>query len=266
MTSTLDISIQVMDEAEVDGPCKCAICGDTLEDGRETFMVTEKGIAGLNRASVARGTPQITISVGQRLHVGCRRTYTDARNIDATLAKKRKLLNDRPDSSSLRSQEPEFNFKDHCFLCGTKIESRGKGDDDSVYSVRTWDCQRSIITACDARLDGDSWAQKVQDRIIFARDLPAVDAVYHLVCNVNFRNNKRIPERYRKTEEPGDDAKMRRLGRPVDTSREDAFLRVVDELRENDDEQTTVADLVVRMSEITSHPYTVKLMKEKLMD
>ncbi|KAG1676109.1 hypothetical protein GQR58_014439 [Nymphon striatum] len=185
-----------MEEAEVDGPCKCVICGDTLEDGRETFMVADKGIAGLNRAN---------------------------------------------------------------------IEIRGKGDDDSVYSVRTWDFQRSIITACDARLDGDSWAQKVQDRIIFARDLVAVDAVYYQVCNVNFRNNKRIPERYRKTQGPGDDAKVQRLGRPVDTSRKDAFLRVVDELRENDDEQTTVADIVARMFEITSHP-TIKWMKEKLMD
>ena len=36
----------------------------------------------------------------------------------------------------------------------------------------------------------------------------------------------------------------------MDLSREEAFLMVVNELRENDAEQTTVVDLVSKMSEI----------------
>ncbi len=63
-----------------------------------------------------------------------------------------------------------------------------------------------------------------------------------------------------------EDAKIPRVGRCVDISREEAFLRVMDEFRENDDdEQTTVTDLVERMSSISPEPYSVKYMRQKLL-
>ncbi|KAG1714444.1 Disrupted in renal carcinoma protein 2 [Nymphon striatum] len=55
-----------------------------------------------------------------------------------------------------------------------------------------------------------------------------------------------------------------RLGRHVDLCCKEAFLKVVDDLVEYDDEQTTVCDLVDRMSQISSEPYSVKYMYNKL--
>lgn len=46
--------------------------------------------------------------------------------------------------------------------------------------------------------------------------------------------------------------------------REEAFFQVVEDLRQDDDEQTTVTDLVKKMSQITPDPYSTKYMRQKL--
>lgn len=235
----------------------CAICGESIANGRETVQLTEKGATGVNKASEARQTQFINVSAGQKLHVNCRKLHTDKKDI--ANASKRKI-DSTAQVPTLRSRETAFRFIDHCFLCGTKVVTENNSDD--VFQVRTWDCQTSHVTACQERGHDDDWAETVRGRIEFARDLPAVDALYHRVCSINFRTGKNIPLRYQELR----DAKIPRVGRRVDISREEAFLRVMDEFRENDDdEQTTVTDLVERMSSISPEPYSVKYMRQKLL-
>lgn len=196
----------------------CAICGDKIDDGQETLTLTEKGVMGVNKASEARNTLFINVSSGQKLHVKCRKLHTDKKDIEN--ASKRKA-NSIPtvEMPKLRSRETLFTYKDHCFLCGTEVETENKTDD--IFQVRTWDCQISHITACEQRGNDDEWARTVRARIEFVHDLPAADALYHRVCSINFRTEKNIPLRYQAEEQR--DAKKPRVGRRTDTSREEAF-------------------------------------------
>ncbi|KAL5019525.1 hypothetical protein ScPMuIL_002417 [Solemya velum] len=238
---------------------KCVFCGDDLENGEETIRISEKGFVEINQASIASGTPLIKVSAGQQLHVKCRLTHIDKRRIKVSLKRKSTGAGDASEIPTLRSKEPSFIFKDHCFLYGTQIDNL---KEDDVYSVRTWDYQWSITRSCDERPTGDTWAEAVRGRIIFTTDLPAVDAIYHQVCSVNFRTGKQIPLRYQCERM---ETKIHRLGRPVDLLQEEAFLKVTGELIEVDDEQTTVSDLVTRISQISTHPYNVKYMRKQLM-
>ena len=53
-------------------------------------------------------------------------------------------------------------------------------------------------------------------------------------------------------------------GRPKDRSKEYAFFKVAAFLQENDDEQVTIGDLVLKMREYCEDPYSTKYMKKKL--
>ena len=131
-----------------------------------------------------------------------------------------------------------------------------------ICSVRTFNFQRTILSACDAR--ADEWADTVRSRINFARDLPAADAIYHKQCSSNFQTHRQIPSKYHDSA----DNEPPRKGRKVDDSREEAFLLAIGDLVSgNDDEQTTVVDLVDRMSQLCPdvEAYSVKYMKQKLI-
>lgn len=168
---------------------KCAICGEILDDGRKTVKITDKGAENVNSASYARENKSIQVQAGQTVHTSCRLDYCNKKSIKSAM--KRKLHVDVPENRILRSQEPKFTFSTHCFLCGICIDREAR--DDDFYMVRTWDFQKSIVKACDDRNDDDEWAEKIRGRLAFAVDLPAVEAIYHQVCNINFRTGKQIP-------------------------------------------------------------------------
>lgn len=105
----------------------------------------------------------------------------------------------------------------------------------------------------------------MSNRIEFGRDLPAVDAVYHQVCNVNFRTGKQIPRQMQS--EPNVKNQRLSVGRPENVNQIQAFLKVVEYLETNDDEQITVSDLVAKMSEYSNkEPYSFTYMKKKLLE
>ncbi|PFX20787.1 hypothetical protein AWC38_SpisGene14755 [Stylophora pistillata] len=78
-------------------------------------------------------------------------------------------------------------------------------------------------------------------------DLPTADAIYHQTCNVNFRTNKQLPRVYEADELPV--MKKRKIGRPQNEEKNQAFVKVTKFLEENDDEQITAGDLVENMKE-----------------
>ena len=141
----------------------------------------------------------------------------------------------------LRNQT--FVLQRTAFFGSRKIYLDTKHDSEEVYPVRTFNFQRTILSACDAR--ADKWAETVRGRINFARDLPAADTIYHKQCSSNFQTHRQILSKYRDSA----DSEPPRKGRKVDASREEAFLLAIEDLVSgNDDEQTTVVDLVDRMS------------------
>ena len=160
-----------------------------------------------------------------------------------------------------RSTTSRFIFKEHCFFCGQpgKYEGRKRGYD--VIPVRTKDFQDKIQEAC--RVRNDEWAETVRGRLEFAQDLHAADAVYHQACSVNFRRGKQFPKKH------GNDTDSKHAkGRPVDTVKSKAFLKVTEFLVENDEGQLTIPDIVGKMQQYLEGtgelPYSAVYMKEKL--
>ena len=105
----------------------------------------------------------------------------------------------------------------------------------------------------------------VFERINHATDLPAADALYHQVCNVNFRTFRNIPLKYATNMS----SKQGSLGRPVDESKSAAFFETLDWLENNEDEIITIQMLWEKMKEYTmvdDEPYSRRYMKQKLKD
>ena len=89
-----------------------------------------------------------------------------------------------------------------------KYEGRNRGYD--VIPVHTKDFQDKIQEACKVRNGG--WAEAVRERLEFAHNLHAADAVYHQSRSVNFRMGKQIPKKH------GNDTDSKRAkGCPTDT-------------------------------------------------
>ena len=240
---------------------KCPFCEEDVENGMETVSLGQKGCDRIDEASQSRGNNSLRVFVGQRVHVNCRKRYTDKKDI--SIHSNRNKREACVEKRRLRS-EGFFHFADHCVFCGTLTEqSSKKGGENDVFPVRTSDFQRTILNVCCER--GDAWADSVRGRIEFAQDLHAADAIYHQACSVNFRTGLQIPSAY---VNPGQ-AKRPRSGRPSDVRKDEAFNQVIEFLRQNDEEQITVGDLVSKMAEILGddvEPYSAKYMRSKLLD
>ena len=112
----------------------------------------------------------------------------------------------------------------------------------------------------------DQWAEKVKARVVYAMDLPAVDAVYHKLCSGNFRTGKEIPVLFLTEESKSTNPKRVRCGRPEDLVKAATFTRVADYLVKNDEEQTTINDLIEKMREFMEEdyePYSYPHMKHQ---
>ena len=123
----------------------------------------------------------------------------------------------------------------------------------------------SILKVCEEC--NDLWAMEVKGRIAFSNDLHSEDDMYHQVCSANFRTGKGILQLYDDGPKSKQSAKR---GRPSDINRESAFLFVANYLKENDDEQTTVNELLLLMQEHLKHSlsdaFTSKWLKNRLTE
>lgn len=73
---------------------------------------------------------------------------------------------------------------------------------------------------------------QVLGRLEFARDLHAVDAVYHQSCSVIFRTMKMVPQAF--SPKSDKQTKSEARGRPSNMNK--AFLKDAEYLQDNDDE------------------------------
>lgn len=236
--------------------------------GEQTARLTQKGCDGILNACKARGT-QISVSPGQVVHVKCRSEFTNLRAIECH--NKRKLSGEpEHQPKTRRSEESTFSYKDNCIFCGCPDAYKGKKPEHKLHPVRTTDFEKKILKACH-EFKGE-WADTVQGRIIFTHDLHAADAVYHDICNINFRTGKQVPRIFQRGTEQST-TKCRRvsvsaIGRPKDSLKSEAFKAVAEYLENNDDEQVTITDLLNKMEEYLRdtdvEPYSFPHMKSEL--
>ena len=245
----------------------CPLCGGNVSEGSEdTVVLREKGSAGINKASQER-KDSIIVKSGDTVHKTCRNTYTNKHLIAKHLKKNEQPEESNTSSHSLRSTEQTFHIRQHCLFCGVPAKYDGKKKGFGVIPVRTTDFDKSILEICTKRQD--QWAETVRSRIVSVHDLHAADAVYHHDCSTNFRTGKQVPSTFAPNYRPI----KRRSGRPQDEARSQAFEDVVRHLEENDDEQTTITDLIDLMKDKlmeSSHPdiepYSFPHMKHKLKE
>jgi 5'-3' exonuclease len=231
----------------------CVFCNEDLGTGK-TIELREKGSIGINNASSERGD-SISTRAGQVVHEECRRIYVNPIVIKSLKRKSTSPV--IPISSKLLRSEKQFNFKEDCLFCGKPAHDNAKRKKHGVHSVQTTQFQSTLEQICRDR--NDEWAIEVRGRIEFARDLHAADAIYHSTCSGNFRSGKNVPEVFSTCKENASSSR----GRP-NTSHK-LFLRVTKYLEENDDEQTTIKDLVDYMKSLSEEEaYSHQHMKIKL--
>ncbi|CAG2201846.1 unnamed protein product [Mytilus edulis] len=211
---------------------KCIIC---LKDDDTSSLVKlrEKGSQGINKASRER-EGQILASAGQFVHQECRKSYTNPTEITKT--KRQQNILQESNIPTLRSKS-NFSHKDHCLF---------------------YDFQKRIEQVCNDR--DDEWAVEVRGRLECVGDLHAADALYHQTCSVNFRTSKKIPKAF----SPDSKGKENNYqGRPAAYGEQ--FLKIVDYLKQHEDEQITIAELVNKMNELCGEQaYSSVYMKKKL--
>lgn len=238
----------------------CIFCNKPLS-AEQTVTLTHKGCDGILKASQARDS-NIHVLPGHIVHVKCRSDFTHPKNIEIH-KRKCSAQPEHVQVKTRRSSTETFRYKDDCLFCGNPDPYQGKKPEFKLIPVRELGFRDKILKACD-EYKGE-WVDTVKGRVIFVADLPAADAVYHNICNVNFRTGKQIPIVFRKTDQ-GTSSKA--CGRPKNTKKVEAFEAVADYLEKNDDEQVTISDLVNKMRDhlvnTNIQPYTNKHMKEEL--
>lgn len=193
------------------------------------------------------------------VHKDCRRDYIHPRNANSKIKCKENVP-----QRLLRSENKEcFDFKCKCILCGSDAKfTKGKRGPD-VFPVRSLDFQKVILKHCDERQD--AWSDDVRARLLSVIDLPAAEAVYHQTCSVNFRTKKNLPRftgHFSNTS-----VKLKSPGRPENTEQINAFSKLVDYVKSNDDKLITVSQLVAMMADLCGEKaYSIKHMKQKLLD
>ncbi|CAG2255699.1 unnamed protein product [Mytilus edulis] len=232
----------------------CEIC--FKDDNRESLVkLREKGSQGIAKASSERGD-DLNVESGQFVHQSCRRTYTNPTEILGYNRKKNILKKIKVKTPGLRSKS-QFNFQDHCFLCGIEA-TKNKKKGSEVFLVRTDDFQTRIIQVCNER--DDEWASEIQGRLQSISDPHAADALYHQACSVNFRTNKKIPLAFSPSPKKKENSSR---GRPA--AYEDYFLNIVEYLKNHDDEQITIKELVDKMNDSCGEQaYSSVYLKKKL--
>lgn len=243
---------------------ECKICKKAFLGAEAIVTLRKKGCEGIARASLSRGD-DIHTEPGQQVHKECRKVYCNENEIAAS---KRKSAIDTGTSAGeqriLRSARSPFVYKEHCLFCGGSdtFNHRRPKEGHKLVRVQTDQFHSEITTLCDER--EDVWSHAVRGRLNNINDPFSADVVYHQVCSVNFRTNKRIPQQFRQVNDPP----PAKRGRPQNVTQMEAFLKVATYLQENDDEQTTIHDLIDKMQEFlvdsSCMPYNFTYMKDQL--
>jgi hypothetical protein len=243
----------------------CIFCGKPVSEGKSNAL-TDKGCERIAEASIERGV-EVTVKRGQEIHSECRRVFCNKIDIEYSLKRQLDSASGEPlKDMSLRSSEPVFNYREHCLFCGKPAKYGGRKKEYDLILVRTFAFQNTVSRVCSTR--SDNWSKSVKSRIDFVGDLHAADARYHKMCSGNFQSGKQTPLCFESDDLVS--SKRQKLGRPKDSSRHEAFLKVADYLEANDEEQTTIGDLIEKMQyylgDSQSEAYRFSHMKDRILE
>lgn len=235
---------------------KCLFCGKNLENGEELTILKNKGIQGINDICKVRKLNDFHISVGQKVHKKCRARFVNIKqthNVTSSIHSET--------IRTLRSSSSKFDFKHDCLFCGVKITKKHY-ENGTACTVQTLNFDKTILDISQDRRD--QWGENVKIRVQSVPELQAAGACYHRQCSANFRTGKQIPSRFIVSQSGV------KPGRAGDKERHEAFLRVAQYLEENEEEQITVCDLVIKMKEYLPKdgsvlPYSTKYMRQSLI-
>ena len=215
---------------------RCCICGHPIQG--EDIVLTDKGANGVNTASIERGD-NITVREGSKVHVDCRKTYTNKKNIQIYTSKK--ITKNGEETVQKRKTREHFDAKQDCIFCGTIVQTtvdKGAGDCSDRSQVKTESFTNTVLECCDQRLD--DWSFTIKGRIIGnGRLLHATGCLYHHTCSTNFRTQRDIPREHDTV--PAVKRRKSR-GRPQESDQAQAFCRMCSYLETNDDDQLTLSD------------------------
>ena len=192
----------------------CVLCDERFDEKAPSTRVFEKGLATLKRLSKERKLDSLHTrlvgmqSSGQsiKIHHSCRRKFVDTRQTDAEPAVKK-----------LRSCSSVFEWKTHCFFCSC-VTDKKRQHENPVRRVMTLECRSRLLQRAEER--NDTWGNLVKGRFECCNDLVAEEAVYHSKCM----------SKCLKVE--GESSKV---GRPIDTEKSDAFVKLCSWLEEYGD-------------------------------
>ena len=235
----------------------CSICKEILGNEKKCQNIKVKGKNTVNEASKRRGD-SIFVEVGCKVHRSCYRNYTLERHIQNDV--KSKHATSKSQKKNTREAKGTFDSKNDCLFCVSHIPN----NDCATSSVMTGAFTQSILYMCDKR--NDDWSLDVRGRIeYYSRDLIAAEIKYHHQCDTNFRNGFDLPLKYENEPE----AKCKRIGRPKDEAKDNAFLKLCSYIERMDEELVTVSDLRDKMNEFfigtDSDAYDNYYLKKKLM-
>ena len=230
---------------------RCTLCKDVFQTPPTT--VQKKGYETMLRICIEHDMQDLANDLKEKfingcpilVHFDCRRKFTDTR---------KKSQSKIPPKRLRSSMDNTFNWKEHCFLCNTKVDIRHT-EKGSIVKVMTLPLRVTLITCAEER--GDEWGDAVRGRLENCNDLVAEEAIYHSTCMAKFRL-KRISQKTR--------------GKPVDSNLLNIFENVCDWLeREGDCELHTITELQNKMKifsdgEAYSTVYIKKKIKEKYND
>jgi len=236
----------------------CVFCSKSLGNGEQTTKLGAKGCDGISKANDLRQA-DISVAPGQVVHTNCRKDFCSQLSIERDNRKRDCTGGSSVTVRARRSASSAFHYSEHCLFCGTPDKYQGRQKTHKLIPVRTMDFQKKVTERCVER--NDAWSETVKARVDFVQDLHAADAVYHNICSINFRTGKQIPHQFLTVP-----SKRPKYGRPADDTRNDAFIKVAEYLKANDEEQTTIPDLIEKMGEFLAGtdctPYGFTYMKE----
>ncbi len=150
------------------------------------------------------------------------------------------------------SQREEFSINQDCLFCGQQVHN-GKSN-KNVHHIKTSGFREKVCEIITER--NDEWGSVVNLRIQNALDLPAVGAVYHGQCHVNFITYRNLPNAQDGTT---------KKGAPINKQLHDSFLKLV-EFLETSEEPYSTSELSEKLEQFSGgEKYCVRYLKDKLI-
>ena len=259
----------------------CRICGEVLneDNGHVIIKVSqEHAVENIRKSAELRGLEWSCLAnKGDRFHVDCRKEFTKNDKIKTVRVlqnSKPKTRNDSNPGTPL-STTGKFDYRTCCLFCTKAVCIKHVDDnghciikskkhligDVSFVRSKTW-----FDASFHRQVKGhtDDWSCEVRGRIETVSSLQAQEAVYHRRCLQLLSLQRDRPTCGRESDEATPAKKKRDINLETDP-RSAVFFKVIEFLKESDEEHLTMKQCQDKIKEFTDKPYSRKWFKSRLM-